>query len=143
MINGKTFDWEDIKVDIGGLLDLEIMAINYDTERPVEEVYGRGNAARAFGNGNLVQSGSFELDPRAWLVLVIFSGTQNGIFRIPPFPITVSFANDDQVPQVDVLPSVKLSKVSTSQSQGDTEVGKRVIDFKILDPIRLDGISVM
>ena len=105
-INGRTFDWESIRVDAPWGLDTEIKAISYSTESPVEPVFARGNTPNGFGRGNLVQEGSIEMDHRTFLALVAFTLTEGGLFRISPFPITVSFANDDQTPQVDFLPNV-------------------------------------
>jgi hypothetical protein len=140
MINGRVFDWESIKIQAPFGLNLEILAISYSSEAPVTPAYGRGIVARGYGQGNLVQEGSFEIPHNAFQQLQVFAATKGGVLRIPPFPIVVSYANADQVPQVDVLRSCKIEKVETSASQGDAEVGKRTITIKILDPILYNAI---
>jgi len=142
-INGRTFDWESIRVDAPWGLDAEIKAISYSTERPVEAVFGRGNAPNGFGRGNLEQEGSIEMDHRAWLALIAFSLTEGGLFRGSPFPITVSYSNDDQTPQVDFLPSVLIMQTETEANQGDTQIKNHTLTMKILDPIRFVGVPVL
>lgn len=143
MINGRTFDWESIRIDTIWGIDLEIQSISYSTEAPTEAVYGRGNSPRAYGRGNLSQDGSMELNHRSFLQLTLFAGTQGGLFNIPPFDVNVAYANSDQIPQDDILPQVKINSTETEATQGDTEIKIHSIDFIILNPIRLNGIAVL
>lgn len=143
MINGKVFDWEDIKLDAAALVDIEILAVSYTANRPANPQYGRGNTARGYGRGNLEQSGSIELDAQSWLKLNAYAATQGGILRLRIPAITVRFANTDQIPQVDVLTNVLIEEVSSDQSQGDEEIGKRTLSIKIMDPINYSGVNSM
>jgi len=143
MINGKSFDWEDIKIDAPWGLDVEIQNISYESDRPVVETYGRGNTARGYGHQNLAQTGAIELNHRSFIALSAYGATQGGILRIAPFVITVRYANTDQVTQVDILDAVKISKIATEASQGDEEVALRTLDIKILNPIKWSGVPAM
>lgn len=143
MINGKTFDWEDIKVDIAALIDLEILAITYKSERPAEAVYGRGNAPRGYGRGNLTQEATVDLDHAAFLKLSAFAATQGGLARIKPFVITVRYANNDQLPQVDVLDGCVFTTIEAEGTQGDTEVGIKKLTLNVFNPIKYNGVPVM
>lgn len=143
MINGRSYDWESIRLQTPFGVNLDILAISYSSEAPVTPVFARGNVARGYGVGNLVQDGSFELPHTSFQQLEVFAATKGGILRIPPFPIVVSYANEDQIPQVDVLRSCKIEKVETSSSQGDAETGKRTITIKILDPILYNAVPAM
>jgi hypothetical protein len=142
MINGRAFDWESIRIDAPWGLDVRILSINYSSDRPVDPVYGRGNVPRGYGRGNLVQDGTIIVDAQAWIALTVFAATQGGILRVKPFPISVSYANGDQIPQNDLLPSVVFSKVEKGAAQGDTEIAKHTLTIKILDPIRYNLIPV-
>jgi len=143
VINGRTFDWESITIGMGLIsVDFEVQAINYEHEATVTPVYGRGKTARGYGVENLEQSGSMTLNHEAFLQFTIFAATQGGFHNMNPFPITVSYANDDQIPQVDVLRDVKPMKESTEATQGDAEIALRTIDFVILSPILNTGIPV-
>lgn len=143
MINGRTFDWESIRVDAPFGLNLVILAIDYKSESPVEAVYGRGRVARGYSRGNLAQEGSFEMPHESFLQLGVEAAVYGGIFNITPFPIVVSYSNADQGIQIDVLPAVVLQSFETSASQGDSEVRKVKVAFKILDPIKVNGQDVL
>lgn len=143
MINGRVFDWESIRIDAPFGLNLEITNISYSSESPAESVHGRGRAPRGFGRGNLVQEGSFDLPAPSFLLLTIYATANGGLFNIPQFPITVSYANTDQVPQIDLLPSCVITRVETEASQGDTEVNMKRLTLNVLDPIVHNAQAVL
>lgn len=144
MINGRTFDWEAIRIDTVWGLNLQILAISYSSESPAEAVYGRGRAARGYGRGNLVQEASIELPYDAFDQLTIFAATQGGLFNIKPFPITVSYSNSDRgIPRIDVLPNCIITRKETDATQGDTEVRKARLTLNVMDPIILNGVPVL
>lgn len=142
MINGKSFSWEDITVRApwAAGMGLEILSINYSSRSDSTPTYGRGRVPRGYGRGNLEQDGSMELTHEEFEKLAIFAATQGGFSRIPPFPILAQYANADQRPQIDTLPSVVLDEISAEASQGDAEVGKKTINFKVMDPILYNGV---
>jgi len=144
MINGRTFDWESIRIDTVWGLNLEILAVSYSTESPTEAVYGRGRAPRGFGRGNLVQEASIELPYGSFDTLMIYAAVAGGLFNIKPFPITVSYSNSDRgIPRVDVLPSCSITRKETDATQGDTEIRKARLTLNVLDPIILNGVPVL
>jgi hypothetical protein len=143
MINGRAFDWESIKIRAIWGANIEITNISYSSEAPVEAVFGRGNTPRAYGVGNLAQEGSLDIPHNSFQALQIYAATQGGLLRIRPFDIIVEYSNEDQIPQIDILPAVKISKVETEASQGDTEIGMRTISFTVLNPILLNGVPVI
>lgn len=143
MINGKVFDWEDIKISAPWGIDIEILAINYKSTRTAVAAYGRGNAPRGYGRQNLEQDGSVEMDARSFLKLSAYAATQGGILRIKPFVITASFANDDQISQTDILDGVVFEEISAEATQGDEEVGKKTLNIKIFNPIKYNAIPCM
>jgi len=143
MINGRVFDWESIRIDTVWGINLEITNISYSTESPAEAVYGRGRAPRGFGRGNLVQEASIDLPAPSFLQLTAFALANGGLFNIPQFPITVSYANNDQIPQVDILPSCVIQRGETESSQGDTETNMKTIGLNVLDPIIFNAQAVL
>ncbi len=142
-INGRTFDWESIRIDAPWGLDTEIKSISYSTEAPVEPVFSRGNTPNGYGVGNLAQEGSIEMDHRSWLALSAFALTEGGLFRLSPFPISVSYANADQTPQFDTLPNTKINQTETEANQGDTQIKNHTVALTILDPILFNGVPVL
>ena len=89
-------------------------------------------------------SGSMVLDRDEWeklkLALVALSNT-GGIYDHTPFPIVVSYANDDMGTVIDTLRDCKISKFDGGGgSQGDDNVSPITCEFTILSPILWNGI---
>lgn len=143
-INGKNYDWEDIHVTTLTGEQIGITEIKYSDEQSVTARYGRGAVPRGYGRGNYEASGSMVLDRDEWeklkLALVGISGT-GGIYDHAPFPIVVSYANDDMGTVIDTLRDCKISKFDGGGgSQGDDNVSPITCEFTILSPILWDGI---
>lgn len=143
-INGKNYDWEDIHVTTLIGEQIGITEIKYSDEQSVTARYGRGAVPRGYGRGNYEASGSMVLDRDEWeklkLALVALSNT-GGIYDHTPFPIVVSYANDDMGTVIDTLRDCKISKFDGGGgSQGDDNVSPITCEFTILSPILWDGI---
>ena len=143
-INGKNYDWEDIHVITLTGEQIGITEIKYSDEQSVTARYGRGAVPRGYGRGNYEASGSMVLDRDEWekpkLALVALSNT-GGIYDHKPFPIVVSYANDDMGTVIDTLRDCKISKFDGGGgSQGDDNVSPITCEFTILSPILWNGI---
>ena len=143
-INGKNYDWEDIHVITLTGEQIGITEIKYSDEQSVTVRYGRGAVPRGYGRGNYEASGSMVLDRDEWeklkLALVALSNT-GGIYDHKPFPIVVSYANDDMGTVIDTLRDCKISKFDGGGgSQGDDNVSPITCEFTILSPILWNGI---
>lgn len=143
-INGKNYDWEDIHVVTLDGEQIGITEIKYTDGQSVTARYGRGAVPRGYGRGNYEASGSMVLDRDEWekfkLALKATSGT-GGIYDHTPFPIVVSYANDDMGVIVDTLRDCKISKFDGGGgSQGDDNVSPITCEFTILSPILWNGV---
>ena len=143
-INGKNYDWEDIHVITLTGEQIGITEIKYSDEQSVTARYGRGAVPRGYGRGNYEASGSMVLDRDEWeklkLALVALSNT-GGIYDHKPFPIVVSYANDDMGTVIDTLRDCQISKFDGGGgSQGDDNVSPITCEFTILSPILWNGI---
>ena len=143
-INGKNYDWEDIHVVTLTGEQIGITEIKYSDEQSVTARYGRGAVPRGYGRGNYEASGSMVLDRDEWeklkLALVALSNT-GGIYDHKPFPIVVSYANDDMGTVIDALRDCKISKFDGGGgSQGDDNVSPITCEFTILSPILWNGV---
>ena len=143
-INGKNYDWEDIHVTTLTGEQIGITEIKYSDEQSVTARYGRGAVPRGYGRGNYEASGSMVLDRDEWeklkLALVALSNT-GGIYDHTPFPIVVSYANDDMGTVIDTLRDCKISKFDGGGgSQGDDNVSPITCEFTILSPILWNGV---
>lgn len=135
MINGKRYSWEDITVQMphGTLVDID--SIEYSDEKEIEAVYGKGSNPLGYGTGNYSASGKATLLREEHNKFVSYAKQQSSnLYRLPPFPITVSYANEDQPSVTDVLKQCKINKVSRSGSQGDKS-NKVEYEFIILGGI--------
>lgn len=143
-INGKNYDWEDIHVVTLDGEQIGITEIKYTDGQSVTARYGRGAVPRGYGRGNYEASGSMVLDRDEWekfkLALKATSGT-GGIYDHTPFPIVVSYANDDMGTVIDTLPDCKISKFDGGGgSQGDDNVSPITCEFTILSPVLWNGV---
>ncbi len=143
-INGKNYDWEDVHVVTLTGEQIGITEIKYSDEQSVTARYGRGAIPRGYGRGNYEASGSMVLDRDEWEklkeALVGVSGT-GGIYDHTPFPIIVSYANDDMGLVTDTLRDCKISKFDGGGgSQGDDNVSPITCEFTILSPILWNGV---
>lgn len=135
-INGNTHDWESIAITLPTGVVLEAQDIEYSDEKEIEEVYGKGGMPRAYGRGNYKASGKLTI-LRSELAPLLGMG---GTYEIPPLPIAVSYANDDQpVPQLDLLKDCKVTKRSFTAAQGDKAITV-VLEFQILGGIAMNGV---
>jgi len=92
---------------------------------------------RGRGPGNYKASGSIEMDLDEAERLRAAQG--GSYYKGKPFPVIVSYANDDMPAVTDTLPDVKITKVDSGAKQGENNVGKRKFDIVILSPIKWGG----
>ena len=113
-INGNYFDWKSIEIQLqpSGVA-LGVTEINYNDERGIEARYGKGAIPRGFGRKNYKASGSMTLDKDE--AETLRKGLGGSFYSDKPFPIIVSYANDDQDTVTDTLPDCMITKVDTDR----------------------------
>ncbi len=141
-INGRQYDWEDITVMLPSGIAVGITEIAYQDGQSIEARYGRGAIPRGYGRQNYEASGSMTLDRDEWerLKPALVASGGGGIFDHKPFPIVVSYANDDMGTIVDTLPDCKITAIDQSSSQGDSNASAMSCEFTILSPILWNGV---
>lgn len=140
-VNGNTYDWESMSIELPQGVALNIEEISYNDSRDIEGIYGKGSTARKFGRKNYEASGSMSIDKDEFEALRSASG--GSVYKAPLFSIVVSYATDDMPTVTDTLPDVKITKQDTSGKQGEENVGKMKLDFKILSPIKWNGVAAL
>ena len=136
-VNGKMYDWEDLSVNLPQGVAINITAISYSDSQPITARYGKGGVAHGYGTGNYEASGSMTIDLEEWERLTPHLGST--IYDHDPFPITASYANSGKATVTDKLPAIKITKVSTSNSQGSENAGAKDIEFSCIKPINYGG----
>lgn len=142
-INGRNYDWEDIRVLLPHGEGIGITEIKYEDGQSITARYGKGSTPRGYGRGNYEASGSLVLDRDEWERFKIALAALGGgkIFDHSPFEIVVMYANDDMGIVTDTLRSCKISKFSGGgASQGDDNASPMTCEFTILEPIVYNGV---
>ena len=141
MINGRKYDWESVTLTLPWGVAIDINNIEYGDEREISEAYGKGSNPTGYGSGN------YKAECKATVLREDFErlleyAKQKGyaLYGIPPFPITVSYANEDKPITTDVLRACKLKKVGTGSGQGDTSTEVE-LEFAVLNPILWNGVA--
>lgn len=138
-INGNLYDWESVEIQLPNGVVVGMTEIAYNDERTVEGRYGKGGKPRAYGRKNYKAAGSGTMDKDEFERLRKALGGK--IYRAKPFPIMVSYANDDQPTITDTLPDTMINKVDTSAKQEDDNTGTIKLDFVVLSPIKWNGVE--
>lgn len=139
MINGMSYAWEDTTINFPWGLALDIQEISYGDKKPVKPIFGKGGVARRYGKGNYEATCKFKV-LREELLRFIALAAETGVplYNLPPAPITVIYANEDEPLTTDTI-LVKVSSLDTSAKQGgeSTEVD---IETVVLAPILWNGV---
>lgn len=136
LVNGQSYDWESIEVNLPYGPIIQIESIEYGDKQEAEANYGRGDKPTGFGQGNYSAEGKLTIKREELIKLEAYRVAQKkaSIYKLPLFPIVVSYANDDQLTIVDVLPQCKFTERQTSPKQGDKSVNVD-LSFIVLAPI--------
>ncbi|WP_113673495.1 hypothetical protein [Vallitalea guaymasensis] len=142
LINGKSFDWSDVNIVLPNL-NVEVQEISYDDELEKELTYAKGNRPRGYGTGNYKASGKISMLREDFNEVLNYCKKNNTtLFKLIIPKIIVSYANDDQPIQTDVLPECSFSKRSTGATQGDKTL-KVELDLFISGVIESNGVSAV
>jgi hypothetical protein len=118
LINGRSYGWGDIVVNINGTPVTGITAIKYDEEQEKENVYGAGRYPVARGLGRIKCTASITLSMET--VAGIAANAKNGnIHRIAPFPIVVLYQPDSGPIIKDTIMNCEFKKQSRDWKEGD------------------------
>ena len=135
-INGNTYDWADVTIQLPNGEAIGVTEIAYNDEQPGEARYGKGSTPQGFGRGNYKAGGSMSMD-RAEAER-LRSGLGDKLFKAV-FDIVVSYGDDGDDIVTDTLSGVRIAKQDTSAKQGDKITGNVKFDLEIYEPILWDG----
>lgn len=140
MINGKKYGWEDITVTFPQGVMVGISEIEYSDKKETEAIYGKGSNPVGYGEGNYSAEGKAKMTKEEFenFKVSLMATSGKALYRHTPFPIIVSYANDDQPTVTDTLPACKITSMSNAPKQGDKTVDVE-IQFVVLKPILWNG----
>lgn len=134
MINGRLYDWEEVEIKLSSGTSTGVTEISYNDEKGVEARFGKGAIPRGYGRKNYKAAGSMTMDRDEFEALKKNLG---GSVYKKPFPIVVSYGNDDMPTVTDTLPDCMVTKTDSSNTKQDSEnVSQMKLDFVILSPIK-------
>lgn len=142
IINGRSYDWSSIEIDMPGMT-FQAQDINYDDELEKEPVYGIGNMQRGYGRGNYKATGKVVMLKDDFDDLVNYCKKQRvALYDLDIPKITVSYAHEFQRTKIDVLNKVTITKASHKGAQGDKSLTVD-IDLLIYGNIVRDGLAAI
>lgn len=148
MVNGKTYDWEDIKFYLDGVPITDIREISYTDSVEHTNIYAGGNKPIGLGRGNMEGSGDLTLGRDAYQTLInIARAAGKSIYDYKPGTIVVVYGAK-KVPDegdfvevsenpltTDTLYNAVFKKRDMSARQNDTGLGVK-LEFTFEPPIR-------
>lgn len=144
-VNGKTYDWGDITVQLIPYSPVLVTcsAISFSESLDTKPIYGKGRSPVAYGKGNWEASGRLTLLKTEFDILQKAAG-HAGILNLDPrvASIHIVFGPNLQglVPVADVLlMGVRFTRISDSYSQSDNAL-KNDLEFLVLGNVYRDGI---
>jgi len=129
LINGKAYEFTDIKVRLLGRSVRGVTAINYHTDRSKENNYGDSKKPVSRTRGTESYDASISLEMAEVAAIEAALGQGQKLTDIPPFPITVVYSPDGQRVVTDVLYQVEFTSHRRQSSQGD---GRIVLEFPLI-----------
>jgi hypothetical protein len=121
LINGKSYEWSDITLNIMGVPIVGITNIEYSETQDMMNIYGAGRRPVSRGYGKI------ETEAKITLLMEeienIMSVAPNRlIMDIPEFDITVAFTDDALQPRVHILKNVRFKNNGRTSATGDQSI---------------------
>jgi hypothetical protein len=139
MINGFTYDFESIKLQLPTGLVLGAESVEYGDEKSDEVITGTNNMPLGIGRGEYKGTCKLELQRFEYDKLILYAGGSAGFYNMPPIPIIVSYGESGQAPVTDAL-KVHFTKRDFKGSKGDTNLTVSIEGAQTM-PMNSDGIA--
>ena len=121
LINGKSYEYADIIVNILGVPITGITSIEYDIKQNMENIYGAGNKPVSRGYGKFEPTAKITLLMEEIEAITAVSplGT---LQAIPEFDIIVIYTDAALIPRKHVLKDVRFMNNPRKSNTGDTSI---------------------
>lgn len=120
LINGRSYSWADVSLNIGGVSVIGVTKIDYDETQVKEDNFGAGVNPVARGYGNKKASATVTM--YADEVEALQDKAPNGsLLDYGVFEIIVQFLVGAQI-KTHILKNVEFTKNERSMSQNDTKI---------------------
>jgi hypothetical protein len=120
LINGQSYNYTQITINILGAPVFGVSAINYTAEQDKTNEYGQGENPVARGRGAKTYSGSIDLHMNEIENIRAVVASRD-MLDIPAFDIVIVFGNTQKV-VVHTLKDVEFTSNPNEMAQGDTNI---------------------
>lgn len=121
LINGKSYEWADIILNVLGVPIAGVTAISYGEKQDIKNIYGAGRFPVSRANGALTPNGKISLLFEE--IQAIMAAAPNGrIQDIAEFDIMVSFIDASLIPVTHKLRNCRFMNNDKDTKQGDTSI---------------------
>lgn len=100
-VNGKQYDSGDVTVALNGTLFNEVKEISYNTEQEHQLNHSLAEEATSWSKGKITHTSSITLYMSS--IVGIEKSAGGSLLSIKPFPVTVTYVNDDNEIVTDIL----------------------------------------
>lgn len=121
LINGKSYEWSDIVLNIMGVPIAGITNIEYSDKQEMTNIYGAGRMPVSRGYG--------KIEPEAKITLlmeevenIMAVAPLGRIQDIPEFDISVMYLDSALIPRKHKLRNCRFKNNARNTSQGDTSI---------------------
>jgi hypothetical protein len=121
LINGKSYEWSDIVLNILGVPVVGITSVEYNETQDMQNIYGAGRRPVSRGYG--------KIEPTAKITLLmeevenIQSVAPNKLLMdIPEFDIVVAFIDTALVTRIHKIRNCRFKNNVRTSNQGDTSI---------------------
>lgn len=121
LINGKAYEWADIRLILFGIPVAGITAISYSDKQEMENNYGAGSLPVSRGYGNVMCEASITLESNE--VEAITAQAPNGrLQEISEFDVVVSYLPVGGLPVTHTLKMCRFMENVRDAKQGDKKI---------------------
>jgi hypothetical protein len=121
LINGKSYEWADIAINILGVTVVGVTSIEYEEKQGMENIYGAGRFPVSRGYGKVEPTAKITLlmeEMQAIMLVAPFGRIQD----IPEFDISVLYLDSALVTVKHKLRNVRFMNNPRKSASGDTSV---------------------
>ena len=120
LINGQSYGWADIAININGTLITGVTAIKYSEEQDKANVYGAGSRPVSRGRGRIKAMASVSLSIET--VMAITKAAPNKqLTRVAPFAIIVMYQPEAGPVVKDTIMNCEFTKNERDWKEGDMD----------------------
>lgn len=137
MINGRSYDWQSLRVQLPSGPAIQLKSITYKDGKEKNHVYGAGFRPQATGHGDYSAGGTIEMrlaDAERFEAALDLSAGGQGFYNAPPFPIAFAYANKTGPTVKITLKDVEITNRSSESKRKDGETTRKY-DFICTDVV--------